>query len=409
MIDCLMLKIRRLPLYALTFIAMLLGILAGLMFGPEAAILGTPAGFIISIIKAFATPLLFITIFDAMLGHQVTGRKIGRMGIILAINTLAALGIGLVVVHLVTQSGALAPLFAQLNYDDTVNIKTMAWTEVLSSLVPESLLGPFLENNVPGAVVLALVMGLAGSRLDAVMVTRLQAFSQLALGLVTESFRVLVFLIPIAVFGGVAKAVGAQGLSVFQSLFVYAFACSFGLFLHVAIVYQGWIRIISGMPLSTFWRHAKEPALYAFGINSSLAALPVTLRKLDELKVSSSSARLGACVATNLNNDGILLYQVVAVLMIAQGLGHHLSLGEQLTFSAYSVLTTLGVAGVPEAGVIALTLVLQNTGLPLETIPLLLSVDWFVARLRSVTNVLGDMSLAIALDGKPSRQHSLNL
>lgn len=401
-------KTLSLPLYALTFIAMLLGILAGLALGPKAAILGTPAGLIIGIIKAFATPLLFITIFDAMLGHQLTGRRIGRMGIILAINTIAAMGIGLAVVHFVTKSGALAPLFAQLNYNDAVNVKTLAWTEVLKSLVPESLIGPFLENNIPGAVVLAVVMGFAGSRLDLLMVTRLQEFSQLALKLVTGSFRVLVFLIPIAVFGGVAKAVGGQGLSVFQSLFAYAFACSLGLFLHVVIVYQGWIKIICGMPLSTFWHHAKEPALYAFGINSSLATLPVTLRKLDDLQVSPSSARLGACLGTNLNNDGILLYQVVAVLMIAQGLGHDLSLGEQLTFSAYSLLTTLGVAGVPEAGMIALTLVMQNTGLPLETIPLLLSVDWFVARLRSVTNVLGDMSLAIAIDGRPSPQHTFN-
>jgi DAACS family dicarboxylate/amino acid:cation (Na+ or H+) symporter len=170
-----------------------------------------------------------------------------------------------------------------------------------------------------------------------------------------------------------------------------------GLFLHVIVTYQAWLVLFARMPLGKFWKEAREPVAYALGANSSLATLPVTLRALDRLGVPRSASTLGACVGTNFNNDGIILYEGMAVLFVAQASGIHVTLGEQLLIAGACLVAAMGVAGVPEAGFVSLALVLNTVKLPLELLPLLLTVDWIIARGRSVVNVLSDMLLSILL------------
>jgi Na+/H+-dicarboxylate symporter len=210
-------------------------------------------------------------------------------------------------------------------------------------------------------------------------------------------------LIPFAVFGVVAKAVGEHGYAPLAGLAVYVAIGLGGLALHIGVTYNTVLRLFTRMPLRTFWREAKEPIAYAAGANSSLATLPITLRALERLGVSRAAATLGAGVGTNFNNDGIILYEGMAVLFVAQASGIHLSLGQQLMAAAACMLAAMGVAGIPEAGFISLALVLNTVGLPLELLPLLLTVDWIIARGRSVTNVLSDMVLSILIDRKPSQ------
>jgi DAACS family dicarboxylate/amino acid:cation (Na+ or H+) symporter len=160
--------------------------------------------------------------------------------------------------------------------------------------------------------------------------------------------------------------------------------------LHSALTYQLWIALFTSISLRRFWTEAREPVAYAVGANSSLATLPVTLRALDRLGVRRSSSALGACVGTNFNNDGIILYEGMAVLFVAQA--------SQALVALVCMVAAMGVAGVPEAGFVSLALVLNTVGLPLEILPLLLTVDWIIARGRSVINVLSDMVLSILLD-----------
>jgi Na+/H+-dicarboxylate symporter len=168
-----------------------------------------------------------------------------------------------------------------------------------------------------------------------------------------------------------------------------------GLALHVLVTYQLWLVLFAKLPLRTFWREAKEPVFYAAGANSSLATLPVTLRALDRLRVPRSASTLGACVGTNFNNDGIILYEGMAVLFVAQASGIELTFAQQIVIALTCLVAAMGVAGVPEAGFISLALVLNTVHLPLEILPLLLTVDWIIARARSVTNVLSDMLLSL--------------
>jgi Na+/H+-dicarboxylate symporter len=192
--------------------------------------------------------------------------------------------------------------------------------------------------------------------------------------------------------------VGEYGYAPLQGLGVYVAVGLLGLGLHVLIVYHAWLYFVLRVPLRRFWREAREPVVYALGANSSLATLPVTLRALDRLGVSRGASALGACVGTNLNNDGIILYEGMALLFVAQASGIHLSIGEQVVAAAVCMFAAMGVAGVPEAGFISLALVLNTLHLPIEILPLLLSVDWIIARARSVTNVLSDMLLSLIVD-----------
>jgi DAACS family dicarboxylate/amino acid:cation (Na+ or H+) symporter len=212
----------------------------------------------------------------------------------------------------------------------------------------------------------------------------------------------LVRLVPFAVFCVTARTVGEYGFEPFKGLFLYIALAILGMLIQISLVYPVWIRFVGGIQLGHFIRLAKKPIVYAFGTNSSLATLPLTLEALDSLKVSKSASRLGACVGTNLNNDGIVLYEAMAVLFVAQAFGFHLTLEQQLLAAGMSLIAAIGVAGVPEAGVVSLSLVLTAVGLPLEIVPLLLTVDWIVARMRSVTNVLSDMTVSIAIDGLSS-------
>src|SRR6185312_888832 len=128
----------------------------------------------------------------------------------------------------------------------------------------------------------------------------------------------VIALVPLAVFGVVASTIGQEGLAPFRGLAAYVGVAVLGLAIQVFVVYQAWIIVAARMPLRRFWGGAKEAVVYALGASSSLATLPVTLRCLDRMKVSPQSARMAACVGTNLNNDGILLYEAVAVLYVAQ-------------------------------------------------------------------------------------------
>jgi DAACS family dicarboxylate/amino acid:cation (Na+ or H+) symporter len=205
-------------------------------------------------------------------------------------------------------------------------------------------------------------------------------------------------LVPIAVFGVVAKIVAEHGFAALKGLGIYVGTGLLGMALHIAITYQLWLAVGARLSLRRFWGEAKEPVIYAAGANSSLATLPLTVRALDRLGVSRSSSTLGAMVGTNLNNDGIILYEGMAVLLVAQAHGLHLSLGQQLIAAGSCLVAAMGVAGIPEAGIISLALVLNTVGLPVDILPLLLTVDWILGRARSVTNVLSDMVLSIMID-----------
>jgi Na+/H+-dicarboxylate symporter len=270
--------------------------------------------------------------------------------------------------------------------------------------VPTSIVQPFVENIAVTVILLALLLGFALRSLknDASLTAHIAS----AEGAAKVSLRVaeviltwIVKLIPIAVFSVVVQTVGRAGVEGLHNLGYYVGLGILGLCLHVLITHHAWLLYLR-RPLGEFWRAAREPVVYAMGTNSSLATLPLTLKALDRLKVSRASSTLGACVGTNFNNDGILLYEAMAALMVAQALGYDSSFSSQLTVAFLNMVAAMGIAGVPEAGFISLAVVLSAVGLSVEALPLLLTVDWIIARGRSVVNVLSDMVVALAIEGR---------
>jgi Na+/H+-dicarboxylate symporter len=166
--------------------------------------------------------------------------------------------------------------------------------------------------------------------------------------------------------------------------------------------------LIGGKNPLRFFREGSSAILTGFSINSSLATAPLTLQALNRLGVSDSSARLSACVGTNFNNDGITLYEAITALFIAQAAGMDLSLAHQISILLAALAGSMGIAGIPNSGLIILTLVLKAAKLPEETValalPVVYSIDFINARVRSAVNVMGDLQVAILLDagGPPS-------
>jgi DAACS family dicarboxylate/amino acid:cation (Na+ or H+) symporter len=365
----------------------------------------------VALVKGFAGPLLFLAILNGMMADQPLTSGVRRLIVICAINAVLAVSIALVFVNALKPGIHMEGLVRGFSATPPVAspassvAKFVSWTDVAKSFVPDSIMRPFLDNNIPALIVLAILFGLgirsAGrrdGRWDDGFV-RFRGYVEISLSIISYVLRNILILMPIAIFAAVAKATGERGFDALRSLSWYLLITITGMVLQIVMVYQAWISIWSKRKLVDFWRQAKIPVIYAFGVNSSLSSLPATLDALDNLQCSKASARLGACIGTNFNNDGILLYEVVAVMMLSQALGLDWSYVHQLGVAGVCVLATLGVSGFPEAGVVALSLVLPAAGLPLEIMPLLLPADWIVARCRSATNVISDMTVSLAIDG----------
>ena len=384
-----------------------LGVIAGVVFGAKVAGLGLVGKLFIQLIKVMAVPLVFFSIVDALITAKLSWAGARKLAVVVVINTSIALLIGLTLSNAVQPGTYFERSVAAIEGAQPPNVDSIDLGRIVASIVPTSIVAPFAENNVIAVVLLALLLGsalrqhLTGGKADYELI-QAERMIRTVLSVWSSGLMLLVRLVPFAVFCVTARTVGEYGFEPFKGLFLYIALAILGMLIQISLVYPVWIRFVGGIQLGHFIRLAKKPIVYAFGTNSSLATLPLTLEALDSLKVSKSASRLGACVGTNLNNDGIVLYEAMAVLFVAQAFGFHLTLEQQLLAAGMSLIAAIGVAGVPEAGVVSLSLVLTAVGLPLEIVPLLLTVDWIVARMRSVTNVLSDMTVSIGIDGLSS-------
>ncbi len=402
------------PFILKMILALVSGSILGSILGPQAEVLGTFGKAMIQVIKALAAPLLFLVIIEAFLKAESflgKGRKLFK---VLGINTAFAVIIGFSL-SAIFKPGSLLLAHADKLGTSAETAKKMFdvdgihWVDAIMGWVPKNILQPFIEQSLISLVLLALAIGLAlrsvklmTSQNDSLLESfnHLEAIIDLLIKVIQKLFGWLVHIVPFVVFTVVAQTIGKFGFSAFHALFAYLGVGLLGLAIQTTLVYSGWIKWGSNLSLKNFWRATKEPCAHAFGLNSSLAALPFTLKALDSLKISRSSSRMGACVATNFNNDGILLYEAMAVLFIAQAHGIDLNLLQQFEAVAACIIAGIGIAGVPEAGLISLAVVLHTVGLPAEFLPFLLSVDWLLGRCRSVTNVAADMTVSATLDAK---------
>lgn len=290
----------------------------------------------------------------------------------------------------------------------TVQAGSQSPFEYLASYIPRTIMAPFSSNNIIGVVLLALVLGImlrhllshAGHEGEAIH-TLARAVERIY-GWLVQILGWIILAVPLAVFGVVAQVVGKSGIGVFSVLWIFLAAMLAGLAVHGLLYYPLVAWLVGKKSPKVYLGQGADAIMTAMSCNSSLATVPVTLRCLDRMQVSPQSARLAACIGTNLNNDGVTLYEAMAALFLAQALGFDLPMANQLLIVAASIIAGAGVAGIPEAGLIVLPLVLSAAGLPapviVAAIPLIMTVDWIIARARSGVNVMSDMLVAILLD-----------
>jgi Na+/H+-dicarboxylate symporter len=384
-----------LPLYLRILIGLLLGLLAGAVLGPNAKSFDLPARLILRVLGALAPPLILLAVVHALITAELHGRLALRVGRLLVQNTLVAILVGLAVANLL-RPGQHARLPPPAN---PPSAKGDVVTALLDN-IPSSLVGPFVDNKVIGVVLIAVAFGIAARHLPTEKRKLAEDMVSLGFSCIITVLGWVIALVPLAVFGKVASVVGTSGFQPFLALGMFVLAVLVALFIQ-ASYYLLRIRFGSWVRPAELLRATRDALVMAFSTASSTITMPVTYeRLLSRVGLRERSASLGALVGSNFNNDGTALYEAMAALFIAQMLGLELSLTDQVLVVLTSVVASVGAAGIPEAGLVTMTLVFTAVKLPTEYIALLLSVDWFLDRCRTTINVLGDMNVACLLDGK---------
>ena len=406
--------------------AVVFGATLGVVFGQEPYLyglrneqLGKLGLWVVWVLKTLAVPLIFFAIMDSLIRASLPLRQGAKLVAICLVNVSVAMVIGLTIMNFWQPGKSWQGHVEELLQVVPGTMLKPAFTasehplEDLMAYIPRTIADPFGSNNIIGVVLLALALGLtlrwaraksgqAGGLLDQVA----WAIERIYGWLVTVLWWVIL-IVPFAVFGVVANVVGKSGLGVFSTLWIFLAAMLLGLAVHALLYYPLVAWVIGKKSPRVYIGQGADAILTGLSCNSSLATVPITLRCLERMGVSVQSARLAACVGTNLNNDGITLYEAMAALFLAHALGYDLPLSKQIVIVVASIIAGAGVAGIPEAGMIVLPLVLSAAGLPdhviLAAIPIIMTVDWIIARARSGVNVMSDMLVAILLDaGKPA-------
>ncbi len=381
------------------FLAVILGLIVGLIAPAEHMQIFTKiAKMILHWVRLIAGPFLFFSVTLALLQIRTRWATGLRLIALALLNTALALVIGISMTYLFLSDVKMELPASAATEEPLATLNADGWIQTLS---PESLFAPLIKNEILLIALLSLMLGIAirqAFRDQPDMLKKTAVGLEACRSILEQILLWILKIIPLAVFFVIAGSVSTYGLSMFAELSKYVVVVVCALTLQCVLVYGTWILAIAKVPFRIFWSEAKKPLIYSLGINSSLATLPLTLKALKNLKVSDASASLGAGVATNLNNDGIVLYEASAVFFIAHLHGLHWDLSQMIVAAIACVVAAMGITGVPEAGFISLTVVVTSLGLPAEALPLLLSVDWVMARLRSAVNVLSDMTLSIALD-----------
>jgi Na+/H+-dicarboxylate symporter len=273
--------------------------------------------------------------------------------------------------------------------------------EVLVQNVPKSLLGPLGDKqNIIGVIIIAVAFGVALRGVKDRPFKNVQDLTEIAFQVLLTVLHWIIQLVPIGVFAIVAKVVGTEGFGPFKAMGAFIIAVLLALALQASwyllrIKFFSWVR-----PMDVL-RGMRDALTMAFSTGSSTATMPVTYECLTKkVGLREKSASMGALVGANFNNDGTALYEAMAALFVAQLLGQHLTVVQQLMIVLTSIVASVGAAGIPEAGLVTMTLVFNAVGLPVEYIALLLTVDWFLDRCRTTINVLGDVNVSCLLDGK---------
>ena len=388
-------------------IALLAGILAGLLLRERAGDLQGVGSIFLRVLESLATLFIFVAILHTLLRTEVTGRTARRLIYLALTNTLAAVLIGILVGNVV-QPGARWPL-----------TRGAHGAEYLSAVIAQpsnTVLQSLLNNALLFIVLLGVAFGVTlrmtrqeqirDGKKDYEVVEAFIATTYRSLSLMMNG---IVMLFPLAVFAVIAAQVGKLDWHLFTALLGFSATVILALGLQVGFyLTRLWFR--AAIAPVEFLRSAKEAIFTAFSTSSSAVTMPITYRNLrDKVGVRQRSAGLGILVGGHFNRDGTALYEAITPIFIAQaaaaagiitsvGLVTPLNSIQQMLVALMAVIASVAAPGLPNTGLITMVLVFRSVNLPTEYILLLPVVDWFLDRCRTVVNVLGSMTVTCLLD-----------
>ena len=386
------------PLYVRIVLAMVVGLVTGLLLGERALFLEIPSKVILQLLGALAPPLILIAVTHVIMTTKISGKTAGRLAGLLLLNTIVAIVIGLSVANLMKPG-----TWSELKEPEPAAAEEAGRkspVDLLVQNVPKSILGPLGDKqNIIGVIIIAVAFGVASRGVKSKPIPNVQTFVEVAYEVILTVLHWIIQLVPLGVFAIVAKVVGTEGFAPFKAMGAFVLSVLIALSLQTTwyllrIKFFSWVNPIAAL------RGMRDALTMAFSTGSSTATMPVTYACLTEkVGVREESASMGALVGANFNNDGTALYEAMAALFVAQLLGQQLTMTQQLIIVVTSIIASVGAAGIPEAGLVTMTLVFSAVGLPIEYIALLLTVDWFLDRCRTTINVLGDVNVSCLLDG----------
>lgn len=268
------------------------------------------------------------------------------------------------------------------------------FTEVLINIFPSNPIESMASGNMLQIIVFSILFGLA--------LTLSGEPGQRVLGLVEDLNAVVMKLVlllmkaaPIGVFCLISQTFATQGFAAIAPLSKYFFLVLFVLFVHATVTYSVCLKVLSGLSPIRFMRKMGEAQMFAFSTSSSNATIPVTLDTVTKrLGVHASVASFTVPLGATINMDGTAIMQGVATVFIAQAWGIDLTWVDFLVVIATATLASIGTAGVPGVGLIMLSMVLLQVGLPVDGIAIILGVDRLLDMVRTAINITGDSMVA---------------
>ena len=279
----------------------------------------------------------------------------------------------------------------------TLEERKFSFLDVIIGLVPRNLFKAMMEDNILSLILFSLILGGILVSLGEKARPLIEFIDSLNLAIM-RFVELVMYFAPIGILGLVSARLGLAELTLPGGFFgelsrlgKYAGTVIIGLLIHSLIILPLLLKFLGRRKVGEYFKNLLPALLTAFSTASSSATLPVTIDCTRERnRISEKVANFILPLGATINMDGTALYEAVAAIFIAQVYGVPLSFGDQLIVVITATLAAIGAAGIPEAGLITMLIVLKAVNLPTEGIAVILAIDWFLDRCRTTVNVWGD-------------------
>lgn len=375
-------------------IAIVLAFASVALFGEAMASVEWLGTLFLKALKMIIVPLVTASMIVGVAGLGDV-RKLGRLGgnaiLYFVVTTGIAVAIGLLMVNLIRPGDGIS--IGELAVPAHVAAKEdFALSDLVLSLVSDNIVASMANLELLPIIVFSLVFGAVLTTLGPVGAPVI-AFFRGVNEAIMKMVMLLMLVAPIGIFGLVAGRFGRAGDigQVIGGVGWYMATVLLALSLHAAVVLPAILWFVGRLNPYRYMFNMGTALLTAFSTASSSATLPLTMEGVEKHNgVSEKVAGFVVPLGATINMNGTALYEAVAALFIAQATGLDLTLGQQVMVLLTATLAAIGAAGIPEAGLVTMVIVLKAVGLPLEGIGLILAVDWLLDRFRTSVNVWGD-------------------